>query len=62
MDWIRVKDIPKEYPIGIAHAKNLVREFRSQSKDGWIADGRVVIVEKRKFEEWWKKRGLQQSR
>lgn len=61
MNWIRVKDIPKEYPIGLTYAKNLVREFRSQSKDGWIADGRVVIVEKRKFEEWWKRRNQQSA-
>jgi hypothetical protein len=56
MDWIRVKDIPNEYPIGISHAKSLVREFRSQTDSGWIADGRVVIVKKEEFEKWWKNR------
>lgn len=56
MDWIRVKDIPKVYPIGLSHAKSLVREFRTQTNDGWIADGRVVIVKKEDFERWWKNR------
>ena len=61
MDWIRQKDIPTVNPISIAHAKNLVKQFRVQSTDGWIKDGKVVIVEKRKFEEWWKNRSGQQS-
>jgi hypothetical protein len=61
MDWIRLKDIPNEYPIGIAYAKNLVKEFRAQTDDGWIKDGRVVIIDKRKFEAWWKNRSNQQQ-
>ena len=62
MEWIRAKDLPSIYPVSQRYITDLLREFRSQNKDGWIKDGRVLIIKKEEFEKWWKKRGLQQSR
>lgn len=56
MDWIRAKDIPSEYPISKSKAYDLVSQFRADTKD-WIKDGRIVIIRKSSFEEWWKRHG-----
>lgn len=59
MDWIRAKDLPSHYPVSRRYITDLLREFRAQNKDGWIKDGKVMIVKKEVFERWWKNRSLQ---
>jgi len=56
MDWIRAKDIPSEYPISKSKAYDLVSQFRADTRD-WIKDGRIVIIKKSSFEDWWRKHG-----
>jgi len=56
MDWIRAKDIPSEYPISKSKAYDLVSQFRADTRD-WIKDGRIVIIRKSSFEDWWRKHG-----
>ena len=56
MDWIRAKDLPNHYPVSRRYITDLLREFRAESKDGWIKDGRVMMVRKEDFERWWKQR------
>lgn len=56
MDWIRAKDVCSEYPISKSKAYDLLQQFRAESKD-WIKDGRIVIIKKSSFEEWWKRHG-----
>lgn len=60
MEWIRAKDITEVYPIKKTYAYDLLRQFRAES-DGWIKDGRVLIIKKEEFERWWKNKGNQQS-
>jgi hypothetical protein len=60
MEWIRAKDLPNIYPIKKTYAYDLLRQFRAES-DGWIKDGRVLIVKKEEFERWWKNKGNRQS-
>ena len=59
MEWIRAKDLPSIYPVSQRYITDLLREFRAQNKDGWIKDGKVMIVKKEVFERWWKNRSLQ---
>ena len=56
MDWIRAKDMPNHYPVSRRYITDLLREFRAENKDGWIKDGKVMMVRKEDFEEWWKRR------
>ena len=56
MEWIRAKDIPSEYPISKSKAYDLVSQFRADTRD-WIKDGRIVIIRKSSFEDWWRKHG-----
>lgn len=58
MDWIRAKDLPNHYPVSRRYITDLLRQFRAESDD-WIKDGRVMIVKKESFEEWWKQRSRQ---
>lgn len=60
MEWIRGKDIPKTYQIGKTHAYELLGQFRAESS-AWIKDGKVLIIRKEDFEEWWKNRSSRQS-
>ena len=55
MDWIRAKDLPSIYPIKRTYACELLKQFRAES-DGWIKDGRVLIIKKEDFERWWKQK------
>jgi len=59
MEWIRAKDLPSIYPVSQRYITDLLREFRVQNKDGWIKDGKVMIVKKEVFERWWKNRSSQ---
>ena len=60
MDWIRAKDLPSIYPIKRTYACELLKQFRAESS-AWIKDGKVLIVKKEDFEEWWKNRSSRQS-
>ena len=58
MEWIRAKNIPNTYGIGKSTAYALLKEFIAQAdKEDYIRDGKVLIVRKEKFEDWWRKRG-----
>ena len=60
MDWIRAKDVCSEYPISKSKAYDLIHQFRAESRD-WIKDGRIVIIRKSSFEEWWKRHGTRKG-
>jgi len=58
MDWIRAKDIPAYYPISRSYGAELVRQFEQDADpQAYIRDGRILIVRRDKFEEWWRERG-----
>lgn len=59
MDWIRAKDLPNHYPVSRRYITDLLRQFRAENEDGWIKDGKVMIVRKEDFERWWKQRSRQ---
>ena len=55
--WIRVKDMPEEFCIGRSTAYMLIREFKAQTDPkNFIQDGRITIIKKNQFEEWWRNR------
>ena len=56
MEWIRAKDLPIVYPIGRSYAYELLQQFKAES-DGYIKDGKVLLVKKEDFERWWKEHG-----
>lgn len=58
MEWIRAKNIPNTYGIGKSTAYALLKEFMAQAdKEDYIRDGRITIVRKEVFEEWWMQKG-----
>ena len=57
-EWIRVSKMPDIYSIGKTYAYQLAREFRAQADPkNWIHDGRIALLRKEPFEEWWQNRG-----
>lgn len=58
MEWIRAKNLPNTYGISKSTAYALLKEFMAQAdKEDYIRDGRITIVRKVVFEEWWMQRG-----
>lgn len=56
-EWIRVRDIPEAYSVGKTKAFELAREFKAQSDPkNFIVDGKITILRKEAFEEWWRGR------
>lgn len=55
--WMRGMDVPTEYHISKTKAYSLLREFRCQTdpKD-YIVDGRILLIKKEEFEDWWRNR------
>lgn len=56
-EWIRVRNIPDVYQIGKTKAFELAREFKAQSDPkNFIVDGKITILRKEAFEQWWRGR------
>ena len=59
-DWIRAKDVTSFYPVSRRYVTDLLRQFRAE-EDDWIKDGKVLLIKKDSFEEWWKQHGRRKS-
>jgi len=61
MEWIRRNHITQQYPISKAYAYQLIHDFMAdpEQEKNWIKDGKVLLVKKIEFEEWWRQRGSQ---
>lgn len=59
--WIRAKDIPDFYSLSRWKGYELTRLFRAVAdKNDFIEDGKIVLIRKSAFEDWWRnKRGSQ---
>lgn len=57
--WIRAKDIPDFYSLSRWKGYELTRLFRAVAdKNDFIEDGKIVLIRKSAFEDWWRsKRG-----
>lgn len=58
MSWVRAKALPDEYGIGRTYAYELLKQFTATTDPvNFIRDGKVLIVRRESFEDWWRNRG-----
>lgn len=56
--WIRAKDIPDYYSLSRWKGYELARLFKAQAdRCDVVKDGKILLVKKEPFEEWWRQRG-----
>lgn len=56
--WIRAKDIPDFYSLSRWKGYELARLFKAQAdKEDYIKDGKILLVKRESFENWWRQRG-----
>lgn len=59
MEWIRTGDLSKVYPISRSHGFELLQKFKKETDPkNVIKDGRITIIRKDAFEEWWRNRSV----